>query len=218
VPAFAAKDKDCASPNPHPSCGDDGGGGDDHGDPPARYYVELIEGGFYFPGKVVTRNNRGNSYSSTKGLQMVREGTFPGEPATATDTAAWDEVFSTCPTAYPTAYPVDEPISTVKFGDDWSIDNSGGNSAGDVGSRVTLAFRNGYAVNHPEVEIDLFLVGTLPAPGIPASSEDGSIEIPLEKFSFYVHAHGNDSCKITGEFVSGDSSMLMMTWYVPPGS
>jgi hypothetical protein len=195
----------------NPPCGG-GGGGDDHGDPPAQYFVELTQGGFYFPGQVVTRNNRGNSYSSTEGLNMNRGGgPFPDSPTHFADPVAWDEVFDTCPTAYPKAYP-DNPIQTVVFGDDWSIDNSGGNSAGDIGSRVNLSFRNGHAVAYPEVEIDLYLWGTLLEPGIPAEAGDEDVYIELDKFSFYVHAHGNDSCKITGEFVDGIYSVLMMRY------
>ena len=84
-----------------------------------------------------------------------------------------------------------------------------------------MAFRNGHAVLYPEVEIDLFLWGTLPEPGIPAEAGDDPVFIVLDQFSFYVHAHGNDSCKITGEFVSGISgypSVLKMTWYEPPAN
>lgn len=203
----AIAQKECQDGDTRPKC-NPGGGGDDHGDPPVQYLAELTAGGFYFGSKVVTRNNRGNSYSSTEGLEMTREDIF-GDGVSTTDTAAWDEVFSTCPSAFD-----EDPITDVIVSDDWSIDNSGGKSAGIPGSRVTMAFRNAYNPDYSDVEMDLFLVGTLPDEF--PTGPDQEIEITLGDFWFYVHAHGNEGCKITTTFDSGDDSVLRMTWYVPP--
>ena len=211
VSAFAGKD--CPDGDTSPKCNrGGGGGGDDHGDPPAQYLAELTAGGFYFGSKVVTRNNRGNSYSSTEGFEMDRVADFPGDPVTPTDTVAWDDVFSTCPATW-VNYSSPE---SVNVGDDWSIDNSGGNSSGDPGSRVTLAFRNFYTIDsdYSGVQMDLFLVGTLPEefPTVPGND----IYIDLTAFNFYVDAHGNEDCKTRGTWLPGaGASTLKMTRYVP---
>ena len=198
VSAFAGKD--CVDGDTRPKC-NSGGGGDDHGDPPAQYCAELREGGFQFGTQTVIRNNRGNSYSSSsaEGPELTRG-------ASGTDVDAWDEVFVTCPATWD-----DEGTpQTVNVSADWSIDNSGGSSAGTPDSRVNLAFRNSWIPEYSAVEIDLFLVGRLP--DYFPTEPDKYIDIELGEFWYYVHAHGNEDCKIQGSFILGDKSILRMTW------
>ena len=184
VSAFAGKL--CEEGDARPKCNP--GGGDDHGDPSAQYCAELMSGGFDIGRQTVTRNNRGNSYSSnsTEGLELKRG--FNGA-----DTVAWDAVFKTCPATY-----LDGSPATVNVSNDWSIDNSGGRSAGTENSRVNLSFRNSWIPMYPTVEIDLFLVGMLPHEFPSEFNDYQEIDIPIGMFWYYVHAHGNEDCKIQG--------------------
>jgi len=209
VSAVAAKSV-CQQDDTRPKCNrDNGGGGEDHGDPPAQYEAELIDGGFYFDPKIVTRNNRGNGYNSTEDLQMARDSDFPNENPDEnplpTDTDAWNEVFASCST-----FDDVTKITGIDVSDNWSINNSGGNQAGTEGSRISIAFRDAVADGYPEVDVDLYLRGTLPA-DFPEDPEDlkESIVIYLTHFTLYGGATGNEGCVSSGDLVS--DSVLKMT-------
>ncbi len=181
-----------------------GHGGDDHGDPPARYCAELTSGGFDFDRRTLTRNNRGNDYNSPDELDMFRPDVLGDHSQ-----AAWDSVFLTCP-----ALEADlVTISGLHVSDNWSITNSGGQEAGEIGSQVVVSLRNAYTYEKPDIELDLHLVGTLPYPGFPTADTDHTlVDIVLTDFWFYVHARGTDSCRVRTAFDSGAQSMLTMAW------
>jgi len=177
------------------------------------YCAELIAGGFYFGignkfSQTVFRNNRGNGYRNTVELNMDR----PEDGTSEAD--AWDAVFETCP-ALNTKSPT-EIIEHLWVSDQWGISNSGAKSTGTAGSPVLVSFRNAHSLLYPEIEVDLHLRGQLPDVCPPCIPEEGAadLEIYLDDFWFYVHAHGNDSCKITSTFQDWgvESSKLRMSW------
>lgn len=207
VPAFAGKV--CLPTDTSPKCTrGGGGGGDDHGDPPAQYLVELTAGGFYFGPKLVTRNNRGNSYNSADGLGLYME---MGVGPDWINEDAWLDVFKTCPSAFGTHI-----VTSVNVSNIWSIDKCCG--------KVTVAFRNLHPAEPPysDVEMDLFLQGAYKGdfPEVSVPNDCGAeIIIPLDKFTFYVHAHGNQDCKISSQSFgddendhANDSELRMYYW------
>jgi hypothetical protein len=165
--------------------GGGGGGGNNNQDPPVLFDVQLTEGGFDFGKKTVTRNKRGNGYSSTEELDMSR-------PVDGTS-AAWDSIFSSC-----SIFDGPWPVTGVHVSDNWSISNSGGNQAGTIGSNISIGFRDVVADAYPDVDIDFFLAGTVPYPGFPEEAGK-SISIDLTSFSFYADEKFGDSCKSSGD-------------------
>ena len=219
VSAFAGKV--CQDGDTRPKC-NGGGGGDDHGDPPAKYCAQLISGGFDFGLETVTRNNRGNAYTSPHGLIMDRPTVLappydqqpPYDPPYSQ--AAWDAVFETCEILTSLG-----SIELLAVSDKWEIGNGGGKSAGEGGTPVAVSFKNAHSALYPGIEVDLHLRGKLPDGGFPLGPNDipDNVVIDLYDFWFYVHASGTDSCKIITTFeeqgegeVVVPHSVLKMTW------
>ena len=139
----------------------------------------------------VTRNNRGNGYNSTGTLILNFY------------EAAWGNVFSTC-SIFDTLS--SEPLLVS---DNWSIDNSGGNQAGTIGSNISIAFRDAVSAAYPNVDIDLYLSGTLPARFPEAAG--GSIVITLTDFRLFGGAQFGNGCKSSGELLPNSKLTMVRT-------
>ena len=178
--AFAGKKCD-AGPE-HPSCKDG-----DNGEISAVYTAELTMGGFIFGPVDVTPSKRGNSYHSEKTLKMSR----PPDDATP-DQMVWDEVFSWCMDLLTTNPPV-----SVAVADNWTIDNSGGNKAGTVGSDIRIRFKDVEATGFEDVDISFDLIGVILAadgPFLPVEKGDTS-SFTLTQFVIFGDKKRGESCR-----------------------
>ena len=91
----------------------------------------------------------------------------------------------------------------------WSIDNSGGNQAGTIGSNIQIAFRDAeFDGLYPRVDIDLYLIGELQAL-IPEAVEDDPIVITLTDFRLFGSLKDGNGCNSSGDLLP--LSMLKMT-------
>ena len=186
--AFAGKKCD-AGPE-HPSCKDG-----DNGEISAVYTAELTMGGFIFGPVDVTPSKRGNSYHSEETLKMSR----PPDDATPDDATpdqmVWDEVFSWCMDLLTTNPPV-----SVAVADNWTIDNSGGNKAGTVGSDIRIRFKDVVATEppgSPDVDISFDLSGVILAadgPFLPVDINNPS-SFTLTQFVIFGDAKKGQSCR-----------------------
>lgn len=150
----------------NPPCGGGGGGGD----APAEFTAALVSGGFTFDAVDVSLNRKGNTYSSTVGLSMIR-------PDDSNEAMQWDDVFAVCPELF-----FSDEVPSVWAPNNWTIDNSGGKNAGKVGSNIRVSFRDVSVPDYPEVVLDFGLIGVLEEELPPTS---GTISVVLTKFNFF---------------------------------
>jgi hypothetical protein len=175
-----------------PRCKPDDGGGGGGGDPPALYTAALVSGAFRFGAVDVTLNKKGNSYSSTVPLDMVRPDDGIAVPTDQEDwgpfdQTQWDDVFAVCPELFSV-----NTVGSVMASDNWSIDNSGAKQAGTVGSNIRIVFRD---VSVPGVfgaDLDINLIGKVSQELPPIA---GSVSVTLTEFSFFGAGDAPEGCK-----------------------
>jgi hypothetical protein len=203
-PAFAGKK--CDADPTHPSCP----GGDDP-KPATGYTAALVYGPFRFDAVDVSVNRKGNSWSSTVKLDMVRpdDGTpFPdGQDSWAPgDQAAWDDVFSVCGELFSGV-----AVDSVRASDTWSIDNGGPKNAGKAGSNIRIQFRDVAVPSFPGADLDFALIGVIEA-GNELPPESGSSSVfELTKFSLFGAGEPPLSCASGGDIDLLEHSFLVIT-------
>lgn len=167
--------KKCDEDPTHPSCG--GGGAD-------GYTAALIEGAFRFGAVDVTVNKKGNSWSSTVMLDMVRPDDGIGVPAGQDpwvfgDQLAWDDVFASCPELFSGT-----DVGSVTVSDDWSIDNAGPRTAGTAGSNIRIQLRDVSVPGFPAANIAFGLIGVIEE-GNELPPDETSSLFTLTEFSLF---------------------------------
>ena len=203
-PSFAGKK--CDADPTHPSCG----GGDDP-EPTAGYTAALVYGAFRFGAVDVTVNKKGNSWSSTVKLDMVRpdDGTLvPAgqDPWAPGDQTAWDDVFSVCPELFSGA-----AVDSVMASDTWSIDNGGPKNAGKAGTNIRIQFRDVAVPSFPGADLDFALIGVIAA-GNELPPESGSTSVlQLTKFSLFGAGEPPLGCASGGDIDLLEHSFLVIT-------
>jgi len=156
-------------------------------DETAVYTAELTMGGFIFGPVDVTPSKRGNSYHSEETLKMSRS------LVSTDDQMEWDVVFGECADLLTTL-----PIDSVAVADNWTIDNSGGNEAGTVGSNIRIRFKDVEAEGSPDVDINFDLIGVLvnttDDPFLPVKKDDTS-SFTLTQFVIFGDKKKGRSCR-----------------------
>ncbi len=155
-------------------------------DETAVYTAELTMGGFIFGPVDVTPSKRGNSYHSEETLKMSRS------LVSTDDQMEWDVVFGECADLLTTL-----PIDSVAVADNWTIDNSGGNKAGTVGSDIRIRFKDVVATGSPNVDISFDLSGVILAadgPFLPVHKNKPS-SFTLKQFVIFGDAKKGQSCR-----------------------
>ncbi|MCH7508854.1 MAG: hypothetical protein IIB68_03315 [Proteobacteria bacterium] len=190
-PSFADKPdiNDCEEPAAG-HCHDDDG----NGETSAVYTAKLTMGGFIFRDMndnsaiavTVTPNKRGNSYHSKVALDMSRPPDIPPDDPTD-DQMAWDIVFGSCANLLTT-----NPPLGVAVADNWTIDNSGGNKAGTVGSDIRIRFKDVEAEGS-DVDINFDLIGVLDDPFLPVGNDTSSFT--LTQFVIFGDKKRGESCR-----------------------
>lgn len=175
----------------NPPCG--GGGG---GDAQAEYTAALVSGAFKFDAIDVSLNKKGNTYSSTVGLSMIRPDDFD-------ESMQWDDVFAVCPELF-----FGDEVASIWAPDNWTIDNSGGKNAGKVGSTIRVSFRDVSVPDFPEVVLDFGLIGVLEEELPPTS---GTISIELTKFNFFGAGNPPAGCSSGTQNLYKEFSVLEIT-------
>ena len=168
---------------------------DGNGETSAVYTAQLTMGGFIFRDKddnaiaiavTVTPNKRGNSYHSKVALGMSRPPDIPPDDPTD-DQMAWDIVFGSCANLLTT-----NPPASVAVADNWTIDNSGGNKAGTVGSDIRIRFKDVEAEGS-DVDINFDLIGVLDDPFLPVGNDTSSFT--LTQFVIFGDKKRGESCR-----------------------
>ena len=149
-----------------PPCGGSGGGNDTQ----AEFTAALVSGAFKFAFEDVSINGKGNTYSSTVGLSLIR-------PDDLDEALQWDDVFDVCPELF-----FGEEVASLWVPDNWTIDNSGGKNAGKVGSNIRVSFRDVLVPGFPEAVLDFGLIGVLEEELPPTT---GKVSVELTKFNFF---------------------------------
>jgi len=140
----------------------------------------------------VTLNKKGNSYSSTVQLDMVRPSDSIDVPADQqewgiNDQTQWDAVFSECFDLF-----FGNPVGSIMPSDNWSIDNGGPKNAGAVGSNIRIQFRDVIVPGFPGADLDLGLIGVVTEALPPIS---GSVSVVMKEFSLFGAGEPPISCK-----------------------
>lgn len=183
-------------------------------DPVVEYEAALVSGAFRFGAVDVTLNKKGNTYSSTVSLDMVRpfsedvNGVLIDVPSgqlewSEAERDQWDAVFAVCPELFS-----GNLVGSVMASDNWSIDNAGGKKAGKVGSNIRISFRDVSVPGFPGADLDFALIGVLDDELPPAS---GSVSVELTKFNFFGAGEPPIGCSSGTQPLLFEQSVLEIT-------